>query len=234
MSHAPSYEQRRGELEQYFDRTASKAWEALTSDAPVGRIRATVRAGRERMAQALLGYLGDDLTGLRVLDAGCGTGTLSTRMAERGAHVVAIDISQTLVGLARERAERDQRTRDIEFHVGDMLDPELGEFDWIVALDSMIHYPAQQLYALLVQLSARARIGLAFTFIPRTPLLSIMNVVGKAFPRGNRSPDIRPISERTLREHLGSAPELQAFGVGRSELISSGFYTSQSMELRRR
>ena len=44
------YEQRRGQLEIYFDRTAVQAWTALTSDAPVGRIRATVRAedGAER------------------------------------------------------------------------------------------------------------------------------------------------------------------------------------------
>ena len=40
-----SYVERRGEIEHYFDRTAAKAWEVLTSNAPVGRIRATVRAG---------------------------------------------------------------------------------------------------------------------------------------------------------------------------------------------
>ena len=39
-----TYEQRRGQIENYFDRTAAAAWATLTSDAPVGRIRATVRA----------------------------------------------------------------------------------------------------------------------------------------------------------------------------------------------
>ena len=42
------YVERRGQIEAYFDRTAVQAWTALTSDAPVGRIRATVRAGRAR------------------------------------------------------------------------------------------------------------------------------------------------------------------------------------------
>ena len=42
MQHT-SYLERRGEIETYFDRTAAQAWERLTSDAPVGRIRATVR-----------------------------------------------------------------------------------------------------------------------------------------------------------------------------------------------
>ena len=45
MQHT-SYLERRGQIEDYFDRTAVQAWERLTSDAPVGRIRATVRAGR--------------------------------------------------------------------------------------------------------------------------------------------------------------------------------------------
>ena len=69
-----TYLERRGQLEDYFDRTAVDAWKRLTSDAPVGRIRATVRAGRDQMRATLLGYLPPDLTGRRILDAGCGTG----------------------------------------------------------------------------------------------------------------------------------------------------------------
>ena len=37
------YEQTRARIEDYFDRTATKTWERLTSDAPVSRIRETVR-----------------------------------------------------------------------------------------------------------------------------------------------------------------------------------------------
>ena len=46
-----SYTTRRGEIEHYFDRTAVAAWERLTSDAPVGRIRATVRDRRSLFAR---------------------------------------------------------------------------------------------------------------------------------------------------------------------------------------
>ena len=67
-----SYLQTRSRVETYFDRTAAHTWARLTSDAPVGRIRATVRAGRERMRGLLLSWLPDDLSGLRLLDAGCG------------------------------------------------------------------------------------------------------------------------------------------------------------------
>jgi magnesium-protoporphyrin O-methyltransferase len=54
---ATTYDQYRGKLETYFDRTAHDAWVQLTSDAPVSRIRATVRAGRDDMRATLLGWL---------------------------------------------------------------------------------------------------------------------------------------------------------------------------------
>ena len=78
-----SYQIRRGEIETYFDRTAAQAWARLTSDAPVGRIRATVRAGRDRMRSTLLSWLPADLRGTRLLDAGCGTGALAVEAARR-------------------------------------------------------------------------------------------------------------------------------------------------------
>jgi len=87
-----TYEQRRGQLETYFDRTAVDAWSRLTSDAPVGRIRATVRAGRNQMRNVLLDWLPADLSGRRLLDAGCGTGALAIEAARRGAQVIAIDL----------------------------------------------------------------------------------------------------------------------------------------------
>ena len=92
-----TYQQRRNEIEHYFDRTAAQAWSRLTSDAPVSGIRATVRAGRDRMRATLLSHLPEDLRGCRLLDAGCGTGTLAVEAARRGADVVAIDLSPTLV-----------------------------------------------------------------------------------------------------------------------------------------
>ena len=99
----PSYIARRGQLETYFDRTAVEAWSRLTSDAPVSKIRATVRAGRNDMRQTILDYLPQDLTGARLLDAGCGTGALAVEAARRGADVVAVDLSPKLVGLAQDR-----------------------------------------------------------------------------------------------------------------------------------
>lgn len=226
-----TYHERRGELETYFDRTAAEAWSRLTSDAKVSRIRATVRAGRDRMRQTLLGWLPEDLAGRRVLDAGCGTGALAVEAARRGAHVVAIDLSPTLVALARERTPRDLGAGGIEFRVGDMLDPGLGRFDHTVAMDSLIHYRLRDIVRVLAGLAARTERSLVGTFAPKTPALALMHGAGRLFPRGDRAPSIEPVREATLRRLLTAEPGLDGWRPARSERIASGFYTSQGLEL---
>lgn len=225
------YQQRRGEIETYFDRTAVQAWAVLTSDAPVGRIRTTVRAGRDRMRATLLDWLPADLSGRRVLDAGCGTGALAVLAARRGAEVVAIDLSPTLVDLARERLPADLGAGRIDFRSGDMLDTALGDFDHVVGMDSLIHYEPADVVRCLSALAPRVSGSMLFTFAPRTPLLALMRTVGRAFPRADRAPSIVPVAEQPLRVALAGAPELSAWRQGRSQRIASGFYTSQAMEL---
>jgi magnesium-protoporphyrin O-methyltransferase len=226
-----SFIERRGQLEAYFDRTAFDAWSRLTSNAPVGRIRATVRAGRDEMRATLLGWLPDDLRGLRVLDAGCGTGMLAVEAAKRGAEVVAIDVAPTLIALARERAPKDLRGGSIDFRVGDMLAPSLGGFDYIVAMDSLIHYRPQDMVRAVSQLAGRARHGVLFTFAPRTPALAMMHAAGRLFPRSDRAPAIIPVAEHAVRTLLSGVPEVQAWRQGRTKRVARGFYTSQAMEL---
>ena len=223
-----SYQERRGQLETYFDRTAVEAWSRLTSDAPVGRIRATVRAGRDEMRRLLLSWLPEDLSGRRLLDAGCGTGALAEEAARRGAQVVAVDVARTLVDLARER----NGEQAVEYRVGDMLDPALGHFDHVVAMDSLIHYDAPDMVRMLAGLASRTRGSLLFTFAPRTAGLSVMHAVGRLFPRGDRAPAIEPISERSLRRRIGAAPDLHAWQAARSQRVARGFYISQALEVR--
>lgn len=228
-----SYTDRRSEIETYFDRTAVEAWARLTSDAPVGRVRATVRAGRDRMRATLLSWLPADLRGLRLLDAGCGTGALAVEAAKRGAMVLAIDLSPTLVELARERQPMFSSGGQIKFLSGDMLDPQLGTFDHVVGMDSLIHYEVPDAVEVLAGLAQRCRSSLLFTFAPSSPALKLFKAAGKLFPRGDRSPAIVPVAERALRHRLDAHPELLAWDISRSERIASGFYTSQAMELRR-
>lgn len=224
-----TYEERRGQIETYFDRTAMAAWAALTSTAKVSGIRALVRAGRDEMRGTLLSWLPETMTGMRLLDAGCGTGALALEAASRGAEVVAIDLSAQLVALAAERAASHPAAQRIRFCAGDMLAPEFGRFDYVVLMDSIIHYRAADAIAALETLAARTNKAVLFTFAPRTPILGTMLTLGKLFPRGDRSPMIEPQSEVLLRRALSKIPGAT---TGRSQKIKSGFYFSQAMELK--
>ena len=229
-----SYRERRGEIETYFDRTAVQAWARLTSTEPVGRVRATVRAGRDRMRATLLSWLPIDMRGLRLLDAGCGTGALAVEAAHRGAQVLAIDLSATLVDLARQRQPFIQNGGSIDFRSGDMLDYELGEFDYMVGMDSVIHYEPDDAVRVLAGLSERTRKAMVFTYVPSNPVLEVFRAAGKFFPRGDRAPMVVPIAGRKLRHSIESSPQMQAWKLGRTARISSGFYTSQALELVRK
>jgi magnesium-protoporphyrin O-methyltransferase len=226
-----TYQARRSQLLTYFDRTAVEAWAKLTTDAPVSGIRATVRAGRDEMRATLLDWLPKDLTGCRLLDAGCGTGALSVEAAKRGADVVAIDLSPTLVGLAQERLPASLGAGRITFMTGDMLDPALGQFDHVVAMDSLIHYTAPDIARVLSGFSARTAGSVLFTFAPRTPALAAMHAAGKLFPKRDRAPAIEPVAEARLRGLIIDTPELAEWMPARSQRVARGFYTSQAMEL---
>ncbi|MEM7041812.1 MAG: magnesium protoporphyrin IX methyltransferase [Pseudomonadota bacterium] len=226
-----TYQTRRGELETYFDRTAADAWEKLTSDAPVGKIRATVRAGRDEMRATLLSWLPDDLRGARLLDAGCGTGALAIEVAKRGAEVLAIDLSPTMVNLARQRTPDNLGEGWVDFRTGDMLDPGLGAFDYVVSMDSLIHYEADDIVDVLSGFAARTGSGVLFTFAPKTPALALMHTVGRMFPKGDRAPSIEPVAADSLQDAITDEPSLASWRTGRTHRVSSGFYTSQALEL---
>ncbi len=225
-----AYIQRRNDLQAYFDRTALEAWRTLTSDTPVGKIRSSVRAGRDRMRSQLLEWLPYNLRGRRFLDAGCGTGAMSCEAARRGAHVTAVDISPSLIEIARQRAPLDL-PQPPAFLAGDMLSDDFGRFDHIVAMDSLIHYDTADIVAALARLARRAERTILFTVAPRTFLLQLMHITGRAFPRSNRAPAIVPVREEELRERIARDPQLEGWAVTRTAKIMTTFYKSQAFAL---
>ncbi|KUF10033.1 magnesium protoporphyrin IX methyltransferase [Pseudoponticoccus marisrubri] len=224
LSSAPAgYEATRARVETYFDQTATQVWARLTSDAPVSKIRQTVRAGRDAMRARLLERLPADLAGARVLDAGCGTGLATAELAVRGAEVVAVDISPALIEIARDRLAPELAAR-VQFEAGDMLMPQLGRFDAVIAMDSLIYYDATDIASALERLAARCDGPVVFTVPPRTPLLMAMWQAGRLFPRADRSPTMVPQAPRRLARRLpGKVTDL-----GR---VTSGFYISHALEI---
>ncbi len=218
------YSLTRDRVETYFDRTATRTWERLTSHEKVSRIRETVRKGRDRMRALMLSRLPQDLRGARVLDAGCGTGAMAAEIAQRGARVTAVDISPQLIDIARRRLHPALADL-VDFRPGDMSDPALGRFDFALAMDSLIYYRDTDIGRVIGNLSDRTAQSIVFTVAPRTPLLMAMWHAGKLFPRSDRSPTMIPHDAARLARHCPG----QLTRIGR---ITSGFYISECLEHR--
>lgn len=223
-----SYARTLSRVETYFDKTATRTWERLTSDAPVSRIRETVRRGRDEMRAELLGRVPLDMRGLHVLDAGCGAGQMTQALVERGAKVTAVDISPALIDIAKRRLG-PELSENVTFIAGDMLAEDLGGFDHVIAMDSLIYYSRPDLAQALLGLHSRTRRSVLLTVAPRTPLLMAMWRAGQLFPRSDRSPTMVPHAPARLARDLKAAG-----GTARLEplkRVSVGFYISQAMEL---
>lgn len=217
------YAATRDRVEDYFDKSATKVWERLTSDAPVSRIRQTVREGRDKMRALMLSRLPADLRGVRVLDAGCGAGQMTAELAARGADVVAVDISPALVAIAQARLPEADAHR-VTFASGDMT-ADHGRFDYVLAMDSLIYYGTQDITDALHRLGARTDQAVIFTVAPKTAFLMTFWTLGKAFPRADRSPIMVPHAYATL--HRATSGKL-----AKVDRVSRGFYISECLEYR--
>ncbi len=226
-----AYIKRRDEIQTYFDRTALDAWKRLISTEKVSGIRATVRAGRDAMRSAILDRFPQDLTGWRILDAGCGAGPLAIELAHRGADVLGVDLSPQMVSHANEALPAIRNGGSVALIAGDMLAAEHGEFDGVVSMDALIHYNALEAAEAIAGLARRTSRKMVFTLAPRTRPLVVMQAVGKLFPRGDRSPTIQPVAiDRMLAKTL-ARDDMQGWNRGHATRISRGFYISVAEEL---
>ncbi|MEU6074104.1 class I SAM-dependent methyltransferase [Micromonospora sp. NPDC047074] len=81
--------------------------------------------------------LAGNVSGRRILDAGCGSGPLSAALRAKGAVVTGFDVSAAMVDLARQRLGEDA-----DLHVADLSAPlpfADAEFDDVVA-SLVLHY----------------------------------------------------------------------------------------------
>jgi 2-polyprenyl-3-methyl-5-hydroxy-6-metoxy-1,4-benzoquinol methylase len=87
------------------------------------------------------------LAGCRVLDAGCGTGTLALELAERGHKVVGTDLSEAMIAAAREK----DSARKITWRVADIVTqvpaPQEEPFDLVTCVaDTLNHLETLDLW----------------------------------------------------------------------------------------
>ncbi|MFD8885074.1 methyltransferase domain-containing protein [Streptomyces erythrochromogenes] len=93
-----------------------------------------VNAHYERPAMLALA---GDVTGRRILDAGCGSGPLSAALRDRGAVVTGVDVSAAMLALAGQRLGGGVALHRVDLR--DRLPFADGEFDDVVA-SLVLHY----------------------------------------------------------------------------------------------
>lgn len=89
--------------------------------------------GRKHLLNPAIFAMLGDLTGARVLDAGCGQGYFSRLMAERGADVVGVEPAEPMVEYAIQKEQ--ERRQGVRYYRQDLsrLEVDVGLFDAVVA-----------------------------------------------------------------------------------------------------
>ena len=141
------------------------------------------------------------------LDVGCGTGSLALRLAPSAARIHGLDLSSEMIRIAREKADA-AAVSNVSFHVGpfdDSVPFDAGSLDGVCAY-SLLHLMADR-DAALARIHRLLRPGgvlvtstlcLAETWVPYTPLLTMMRWLGKA-------PPVAVIDKKTLRAEVHAA-----------------------------
>lgn len=216
-------------LRAYFDGIGFERWSAIYGQGQLSSVRRSIREGHAAMMAQAEAWLRDYTfpTDAQALDAGCGTGLFSVRLAQRGFRVTAVDIApQMIVAAAQQATQAGVRDR-IRFVTGD-LEAVDGSYDAVVCFDVLIHYPRRDFAQLCEGLVQRCRGPLLLTYAPHNALLATLHWLGGRFPKSQRRTDIQMIPDSFVRQTLESLH----MRVGRSSRISKGFYHVKLLEAR--
>jgi len=138
--------------EQYWEARAarfSRVAAGLPAVCSYGMPRLYNQAIHVCQAKALAPHLAA-YRGRSILDVGCGVGRWSLRLARGGNRVVGVDLSPTMIDVARESAAREGL--DCDFRVADVTQLALGmQFDAIFAVTVLQHVVADDQFDLALR-----------------------------------------------------------------------------------
>ena len=175
---------------------------------------------------------------MRILDAGWGSGALAVEAARRGANVVEMDVSPRPWSIWPRNAPRPNRSPPTSTGAfSDFLSPDLGAFDYVVAMDGLIHYDGDDIRQGAEELAARTSQSDRVHHSRRAPrrLTGDARRRQSCFRAGSRSPAIAPIFEgRPWSAPMARRPRLAGWRFARTHRVTRRFYISEALEARRR
>ena len=216
-------------VKEYFNQKGFDRWRRIYGEAEdVNKVQKKIRQGHQQTIDTVIGWLQNDgiLAQRTICDAGCGVGSLSIPLAQAGAKVFASDISAKMVGEAREKAESAlDDTSKILFAVKD-LEALTGNYDTVICLDVLIHYPAPDAAKMIAHLASLAESRIILSFAPKTYLLSALKKVGEFFPGPSKTTRAYQHKETEIVKIL----QENGFAIERTGMTSVSFYYSRILE----
>lgn len=83
-----------------------------------------------------------ELKGKTVLDVGCGGGILSESMAKKGADVIAIDMAESVIEIAKQHSQTEQVNINYQItSIEEFSEKNKKQFDIITCLELLEHVP---------------------------------------------------------------------------------------------
>lgn len=218
-------------VKDYFNSTGFDRWRRIYGDGEVNKVQLDIREGHQQTVDTVLSWLTaeSNLPGLTICDAGCGVGSLSIPLAQAGAKVFASDISEKMVGEAKDRAEALLgKNSNVTLAVQD-LETLQGRYHTVICLDVLIHYPQEKAAEMISQLSSLAESRIILSFAPKTCALSLLKKIGSFFPGASKATRAYLHKEADIVKIL----ETNGFTVQRQAMTRTRFYFSRLLEATR-
>ncbi len=216
-------------VKNYFNATGFDRWRRIYGETEdVNKVQKDIRIGHQQTIDTVIEWLQADgnLADISVCDAGCGVGSLSLPIAKEGATVFASDISEKMVGEAKEKAAAMfQDTSKITFAVED-LEALTGKYHTVICLDVLIHYPQEDAATMISHLASLAESRVLLSFAPKTVLLSMLKKVGEFFPGPSKTTRAYQHKEADIIRILLD----NGFHIKRKDMTSTSFYYSRILE----
>jgi magnesium-protoporphyrin O-methyltransferase len=228
-AHVPSTTGQR--VKGYFETSGFSRWTAIYGEGSIPPVWSVIRDGHQRALEKVIAWIQDDPP-RNALDAGCGTGTLSVRLADCGYRVDGFDISAPMVSFARYNTRDRMRGEAPQFFVGNIaeLDAAPQSYELVCCLDVLFHYPYDEVLSMIDKLAGLSSHKVIGSFALRTPANSFWMSVGKRFHKKNRMTSIHLLSYDEFERAFYRA----GFRVTRTHRVKRFFYDSYVFEAVRR